>query len=338
MERGAAMKVAITGGTGFVGRNVARVLAQAGHEVVLLARGYDQTGAEIRQLPQATFVRDDLSDAARLAKAFAGCQAVVHCAGINREIGRQTYQGVHVDGTHNVVAAARTAGVRKVALISFLRARANCGSAYHESKWAAEEMVRNSGLDYTVFKCGVMYGRGDHMLDHLSHAFYTFPLFAFVGFTDKPIRPSAVEDVARLVALSVTGDVLPRKTVAVVGPEELTLRQAVRRVAGVVDKRPLMFPLPLWFHYLLGWCVEGIMTVPLVSTAQVRILSEGVAEPAQPCETLPPELAPQTRFSPEQIRKGLPPAGPFGRGDIRCCHRRQALGPLRTHRVFCELP
>ena len=332
------MKIAITGGTGFVGRNIAQVLAQEGHEVVLLARGLDRTAPEICQLTHATFVPDDLSDAARLAKAFAGCQAAVHCAGINRETGRQTFQRVHVDGTRNVIAAAQTAGVRKVALISFLRARPNCGSAYHESKWVAEEIVRNSGLDYTVFKCGVMYGRGDHMLDHLSHAFYTFPLFAFVGFTDKPIRPSAVEDVARLVAHSATGDVLPRKTVAVVGPEELTLRQAVRRVAGVVGKRPLMFPLPLWFHYLLGWCVERIMTVPLVSMAQVRILSEGVAEPAQPCEILPPELAPQTPFSPEQIRKGLPPAGPFGRGDIRCCHRRQALRTLHTHRVFCEMP
>ncbi len=97
------------------------------------------------------------------------------------------YQNVHIAGTRNVVAAAQSAGVGKFVLISFLRARPNCGSPYHESKWAAEEMVRRSGLDYTILKCGVIYGRGDHMLDHLSHAFYTFPVFALVDFSRFPV-------------------------------------------------------------------------------------------------------------------------------------------------------
>jgi len=189
--------------------------------------------------------------------------------------------------------------------------------------------VRHSGLDYTVFKCGVIYGKGDHMLDHLSHAFYTFPLFAFVGYRDKPIRPNAVEDVVRAVKAALVEGVLPRQTVAVLGPETLTLRQAVLRVAHVVGKRPLAFPMPVWFHYALGWFVEKIMTAPLVSTAQVRMLSEGLAEPCPPCNMLPPELAPKTPFSDDQIRKGLPPAGPFGLRDLRCFHQRnEALQPL----------
>src|SRR5207249_10268063 len=79
-----------------------------------------------------------LSDPAALAQAFAGCDAVAHCAGINREIGSQTFQRVHIEGTRNLVEAVRGAGVRKIALMSFLRARPNCGSAYHESKWSAE--------------------------------------------------------------------------------------------------------------------------------------------------------------------------------------------------------
>src|SRR5258707_232598 len=152
------MKIAITGGTGFVGGYLARTLMAAGHEVVLGGR--------------RPFGLDDED---KLAEVFAGCEAVAHCAGINREIGRQTYRRVHVEGTRNVVNTAKRAGVKKVALVSFLRARPGCGSGYHESKWAAEEIVRNSGLDYTVLKCGVIYGSGDHMLDHLSHAFHTLP-------------------------------------------------------------------------------------------------------------------------------------------------------------------
>ena len=209
------MKIAITGGTGFVGRNIAHALVRGGHEVVLLARGQDTTDPAVRQLPNTHFAPIGVDDEAKLAKAFSGCTAVAHCAGINREIGAQTYQRVHIEGSRNVMTAAQKAGVRKVALISFLRARPRCNSAYHESKWAAEEIVRNSGLDYTIFKCGVIYGKGDHMLDHLSHALFTFPIFAFVGFQDKPIRPNAVEDVSNLVTASLTGDILSRKTVAV---------------------------------------------------------------------------------------------------------------------------
>ena len=220
-----------------------------------------------------------------------------------------------------MIEAAKLVGVKKIILISFLRARPGCGSAYHESKFAAEEIVRNSGLDYTVLKCGVIYGRGDHMLDHLSHAFYTFPLFAFVGFRDKLIRPNAVEDIARIAKAALVNGALFRQTVAVLGPETLTLREAVMRVAGVVGKRPLAFPMPVWFHYVLGWLVERVMTAPLVSVAQVRMLSEGLAEASPPCELPPAQLAPTIRFREGQIRKGLPPAGPFGLSDLRWCCR-----------------
>src|SRR5688572_3109148 len=118
------MKIAITGGTGFVGRNLAAQLLDGGHEVVVVSRGVDRR------------------DPAKLAEAFAGCDGVAHCAGINREIGAQTYQRVHVEGTTNVVNAAKRAGVPRLAMVSFIRARPNCGSGYHESKFAAEEIVR----------------------------------------------------------------------------------------------------------------------------------------------------------------------------------------------------
>jgi len=322
------VKIAITGGTGFVGRTLARELIASGHSVALIARGVDNSDPSIRELAGVEFCEMSLDEPTRLERAFAGCQTVVHCAGINRQHGGVTYQRVHVDGTQNVVAAARAAGVNKVVLLSFLRARPDCGSGYHESKWAAEEIVRRSGLAYTIFKAGVIYGRGDHMLDHLSHAFHTFPIFGFVGFQDRPIRPVAIEDMVRLLATAATGDELARKTIAVLGPEELTLREAVRRVAKVVGRKPLMFPLPLWFHHLLAALIERLMVVPMVSIAQIRMLREGLAEATPPCERLPDELAPKRAFTEVQIRKGLPPAKPFGTADLVCCRRLQTGGRL----------
>jgi uncharacterized protein YbjT (DUF2867 family) len=313
------MRVAITGGTGFVGGHLARRLTSEGNEVVLIARGMDQREPEIYKLKNAVFFPSDLSSQSELEKAFTGCDSIVHCAGINREIGKQTYERVHVEGTRNVIEAARQAGVRKLVLLSFLRARPNCGSGYHESKWAAEELVRASGLDYTIFKAGVIYGLGDHMLDHLSHALHTFPVFALVGMKDRPVRPLAVEDLAGIIEASLTDLRLSRKTIAIAGPEEMLLGEAVRRVSKTIGRHPLMIRLPVALHRALAWAAELTMKIPLVSQAQVQILSEGVVEPAIPCDSLPPDLLPTTQFSTDSIRRGLPKAGGFGITDLRCC-------------------
>jgi nucleoside-diphosphate-sugar epimerase len=312
------MKIAITGGLGFIGNCLAQTLTAAGHQVVLVTRpNRKRNGKEL--LPKAATFSIGLDDKDKLAEAFAGCDAVAHCAGINREIGNQTYDKVHIAGTKNVIDAARKSGVQKIVFISFLRARPNCGSRYHESKWTAEEIIRNSGLDYTILKPGVIYGRGDHMLDHLSHAFYTFPIFALVGMKDQLIRPAAVEDIARILRATLTEGRLSRQTVAVAGPEEMTLRGAVERVAGVVNRRPCMFRLPLFFHYAFGWVLERLMMTPLVALAQVRILSEGITEPLPPCAFVPDDLAPCRAFTEEQIRRGLPEPGAFGLSDLRFC-------------------
>ena len=198
------MRIAITGGTGFVGRHLAARLASEGHDVVPLSRGKREPVILRREDAEGTVdsrqdnwpadpspssrLRMTVTDEDALAAAFANCEVVAHCAGINREIGEQTFERVHVEGTRRVVAAAKRAGVRKIVLMSFLRARPNCGSGYHESKWAAEEIIRASGLDYTVIKAGMIYGRGDHMLDHLSHSLHTLPIFATVGLRESSLR------------------------------------------------------------------------------------------------------------------------------------------------------
>jgi hypothetical protein len=98
-----------------------------------------------------------------------------------------------------------------------------------------------------------------------------------------------------------------------------SLSQAVKRVAGVIGKRPLFLRMPVSFHYALARTLVATMKIPLVSLAQVRILSEGNAEALPACGTLPADLLPSTRFSDEQIRRGLPEASAFSRKDLRCC-------------------
>lgn len=310
------MKIAITGGTGFVGNHLAQRLAADGHEVVLVGRTVRAAGLQ----KNVTLVVAEITDEAALETAFQGCDAVAHCAGINREIGSQTYARIHVQGTRAVVEASQAAGVERLVMLSFLRARPDGPTEYHRSKWQAEELVRGSGRDWTILKAGVIHGRGDHMLDHLSHAFYSFPIFGLVGLHERPVRPVAVADVVRVLEAAVTGDPrLTDRTVAVLGPEEMPLGEAVRRVAHVTGRHPFFIRLPIWTHLLVGRVAEALMRVPLISLAQVRILQEGVVRPAPAADSLPVDLAPRTPFSDAVIRAGLPAAGGFGRADLRWC-------------------
>lgn len=312
------MKIAITGGTGFVGRHLARALAAQGHEVVLISRGHDSRDATIRELAGARFEPIGTGSVEDLTRAFQGCDAVAHCAGINREIGEQTYQRVHVEGTRAVVEAAKRAGVAKIALLSFIRARPACGSPYHESKWEAEQIVRASGLDFTILKPGMIYGRGDHMLDHLSHTLHSIPLFATVGLRQKAIRPVAVEDVVRVLVACLVEGRLPRQTVMVVGPQKMRLSDAVRRVARLTHRPVLVFPFPVIGHKILAGLFERFMPVPLISAAQVFMLSENIVQslPLGVASPLPDDLLPRRKFSDEQVRAGLPGAKAFGADDF----------------------
>ena len=309
------MKVAITGGTGFVGRHLARALVDHGDEVVLVARGIDKRDPSIRD--DARLVAASTDDVASLRAAFTGCDAVAHFAGINRELGAQTYARVHVAGTRAVVDAARETGVRRIVHLSFLRARPACGSAYHESKWAAEEIVRASGLDYTVLKSGVIYGRGDHLLDHVSRALYTFPVFPLVGMRPTRMRPVYVGDVVDLARAALRDPRLACKTVAVLGPEELGAGEAIGRIADAVGRHVPIVPAPVWSQRVFAWLFERTMTVPLVAAAQVRILSESLIEPLPFAEWPPTDLAPKSEFSAERIRRELPAPGRFGLRDLR---------------------
>jgi NADH dehydrogenase len=128
----------------------------------------------------------------------------------------------------------------------------------------------------------------------------------------------AVDDVARILVAAATGDTrLRNRTFAVLGPEQLSLGDAVRRVARAIGRRPVFARLPVVLHLALARLWEATMRVPLVSIAQVHILAEGVVEASPNAEELPADLVPNTPFSEEVIRAGMPEPGGFGCGDLR---------------------
>jgi uncharacterized protein YbjT (DUF2867 family) len=300
------MKIAITGGTGFIGKHLARDLAGRGHQVVIVSRGlYNRDSGE--PFPEnVTFVTADVTNTEQLRQAFAGCDAVAHCAGTSQEDKLQTFKHVHVDGARSAVEAARQAGVKKLVLVSYLHVRPNIRSAYHTTKWEGEEIVRKSGLNYTIIKAGLVYGRGDHLLNNLGNLLRKLPVFATVGLRERSVRLIAVQDLVAVIRVALLEERLAQQTVAVVGPEEIPFSVAVRRIAKTMGKPFLLVvPFPVLFHRVLAR-ISGMMPKPMISASQVQMLADGISEPLADSQALPDDLAPTILFTDEQIRKGLP--------------------------------
>lgn len=297
------MKIAITGGTGFVGSHLVRHLLEKSVSLTVLARGYAPDS--FAGNPKVNYVRVQYEDQALLESSFSGCDAVAHLAGINKEIEADDFQKVHVKATESVLEAAGNAGVKKIVFVSFLRARENINSKYHRSKWQAEELIRNSGLDYTILKPGMIYGRGDHMLSHITTALKISPFFAPVGLFNKPVSPISIDDVINIMSAALLDNRLSRKTHPVIGPEALPLQEVVRRTAKAQNKLSISIPLPIAFHMALATVCEAISKNPLVTVAQIKMLAEGMDKPLENEEQLPDDLQPKVYLTEKIIRQFL---------------------------------
>ncbi|HEY9785113.1 MAG TPA: NAD(P)H-binding protein [Candidatus Obscuribacterales bacterium] len=299
------MNIAITGGTGFVGAHLARQLVARGHFPRLLARGLNLRDETIRRLPNAAFTPLALTDDRKLFQSFQGCDLVAHLAGIWHEATPGDFYKVHVESTIHVIHAARKAGVKKIVYMSYLKARPRCFSAWHESKYEAEELIRNSELDYTILKPALMYGRNDHLLTTIARLLEITPSTGTVGLLEKTQRVVAVEDVVEILLASLLQNRLSRMTVPVMGPEELKVSGMIRKVSNVLKKPIVILPLPALFQLYLASNVEKSSRDPLVPVVQVRMLAEGMDKVQPPCDDMPPDLQPKTFFNEEQIIRGL---------------------------------
>jgi len=197
--------------------------------------------------------------------------------------------------------------VKKFVLVSYLNVRPNVKSEYHTTKWQGEEIVRASKLNYTILKAGLVYGPGDHLIHNLSNLFRRMPVFAAVGLREKTVRIVAVEDLVKVIGASLEEGRFTRQTVAVLGPEEFPFSQAARRIAKAMGKPSLLvLPFPVFFHRILAFFSERFMPKPLITKSQVQMLADGISQPTPESVPLTDDLKPKTRFTEEEIRKGLP--------------------------------
>jgi uncharacterized protein YbjT (DUF2867 family) len=149
--------LAVTGGTGFVGRHLLRVALAAGYDLRALTRGWKPPEDEI------AWVDGALDRPESLVKLAAGADAVIHIAGAINAADRAGFEAINVGGTANMIDAARKAGVRRFVHISSLSAREPDLSDYGWSKMKSERLVAASGLDWTILRPPAIYGPGDRV-------------------------------------------------------------------------------------------------------------------------------------------------------------------------------
>jgi NADH dehydrogenase len=268
------MKVLVTGGSGVVGRATVSALLAGGHEVRLLSRNArrDARAWDERVEPHP----GDVCEAASLAGAAEGCEAVLHIAGIVSEsLPERSFERVNVEGTRLMVAEARRAGVKRFIYLSSLGAE--CGeSAYHRSKRAAEEVVRaEAASGWLILRPGNVYGPGDEVISLLLKMVRTLPVIPTLGGGDHPFQPVWHEDLGLALARAVERDT-PRDTALPLSGSEVTsVSRVLELLRDLTGKHPLTIPVPETLARLGVGAAEALGAEPKVSSDQITMLVEG---------------------------------------------------------------
>jgi uncharacterized protein YbjT (DUF2867 family) len=240
------LTVCVLGGTGFVGTELVTRLAKDGHWIWVPTRTAGNNDS-LRVVDTVRLIRTDVHDPRVLARLFAGVDVVVNLVGILNERGRTTFKSVHVDLAAKVVAAARTAGVKRLLHMSSLGADAEAApSKYLRSKGEAEARVRASApaLRWTIFRPSVIFGDGDSLTNRFARLLRLSGGFLPLARAGARFAPISVEDVAEAFRLAVSNRATIGQTYELCGPQVMTLEEVVRITAEVAGLRCSIVRLP----------------------------------------------------------------------------------------------
>lgn len=270
------MKIFIAGGTGFVGGHLTAELLQRGHELVLLAHGHAGSASS-----GISFVKGDVTDPASYGAAMKGCDAAINLVGIIREFPAKgiTFERLHVEATASMVQATQHAGVLRYLQMSALGTRLDAVSGYHRTKWRGEEIVRGSGLAWTIFRPSLIFGPKDAFVNMLAANLRLAPVMPTMGDGNYRLQPIHGADVARCYADALEKPETAGQTFELCGEDRLTYRELLDAIAEAMGKgHPWKPALPLSLMKPVIKALQGISAFPITLDQLQMLLEENICD------------------------------------------------------------
>jgi uncharacterized protein YbjT (DUF2867 family) len=257
------VKVLVTGATGFVGPAVANAIVDAGHEVRVLERkpgSWSKAGIRCQEA-----VPGDMTDPESLRMAVSGRDVVVHLVAIRQ--GRpEQFQRIMVEGTRNLIAAAKEAGVKRLVLMSALGTSEETKDLvpYYNAKWQQEKDLEASGLEFVIFRPSFVFGREGGILPTFRKLARLTPVTPITGPGTQRIQPIWIDDVAAYFAAAVDKPEAANRTFELGGPDAVSWNEFWERLKRALGVRRPSVHVPMGFMRLNALVTERLPgNVPL---------------------------------------------------------------------------
>lgn len=251
--------ILITGATGFVGRHLVKKLTDSGYRIRVLGlntRRMRQLGWE--ENPNIEIIEGSIFKPEDLHRAMLGVHTVFHLASAQWWGRLYDLEKVDLGGTRNVVTAGRSARIGRIILLSHIGAEPASGFNLLSIKGKVEETVRTSGIAYTIFRCGVIFGPEDRFVNNMAMLLRTNPLIVFQpGTAETLLNPLYIDDLTAALQESLEALDLVDNTVEIGGAEYMTYNEMLRTVMRVSRAKRRIISLP---PYLLRG-MTGLMKV-----------------------------------------------------------------------------
>jgi NADH dehydrogenase len=236
--------ILVTGGTGFVGPHVVQAVRERGLDVRCLVRDRKR-GAKVAAL-EAELVEGDMTDAASLRIAAQGCDTVVHLVAI-RQGSEEQFRRIMVEGTNNLLAAAKEVGAKRFVHMSALGTSEETKDLvpYYRAKWEQELAVAGSGIEYVIFRPSFIFGRDGGILPTFKRLAKLSPVTPIIGSGRQRIQPIWVDDVAAYFASGVDEPAAANRTFELGGPDVVTWNEFWERLKRAIGIRRPSVHVPI---------------------------------------------------------------------------------------------
>jgi uncharacterized protein YbjT (DUF2867 family) len=255
--------VTIIGGSGFVGRYIARRLAKEGWRVRVAVRRPNEAlfvkpyGTPGQVEPVACNIRDDAS----VRAVLSGADAVVNCVGVLNGVGKNTFDAVQADGAGRVARIAASLGIERLVQISAIGADAQSDSNYARTKGEGEAAVLAAFPTALILRPSIVFGTEDQFFNRFAAMTRMGPVLPVVGANTR-FQPVYVDDVAAAAVKGVTGEAAPG-VYELGGPEVDTFRGLMGRMLKVIQRRRAVVNMPFFVARIMGFGFDMLQALTL---------------------------------------------------------------------------